>query len=149
MAPATDAVMGAIPEAKAGVGSAMNDVVRQVAGALGVAIIGSIINTVYRDQMQDATTGLPGPAAEAARDSVGAALAVASQVQNPGASFLATAARSSFLDAMGIAALVGMGILLLGAIVVHRWLPAWHADLEPVDEPAAAAIGRDPRASTR
>jgi EmrB/QacA subfamily drug resistance transporter len=150
MAPATDAVMGAIPEAKAGVGSAMNDVVRQVAGALGVAIIGSIINTVYRDQMQDATTGLPGPAAEAARDSVGAALAVASQTQNPGASVLATAARSSFLDAMGIAALVGMGILLLGAIVVHRWLPAWHANVEPVEEPAPpAAIGRDPRASTR
>ena len=43
MAPATDSVMGAVPEAKAGVGSAMNDVTRQVGGALGVAVIGSLI----------------------------------------------------------------------------------------------------------
>ena len=126
MAPATDAVMGAIPDAKAGVGSAMNDVVRQVAGALGVAIIGSIINTVYRDQMRDATAGVPNPAGEAARDSVGAALAVAGQGPEPIGSALAAAARGAFLDAMGLAALTSMGILLIGALVVRRWLPARH-----------------------
>ena len=47
MAPATDSVMSAVPEAKAGVGSAMSDVTRQVGGALGVAVIGSIIGTAY------------------------------------------------------------------------------------------------------
>ncbi len=67
MAPATDAVMEAVPEANAGVGSAMNDVTRQVAGAFGVAIIGSLINTVYADRMTDATAALPPAAADLAR----------------------------------------------------------------------------------
>jgi EmrB/QacA subfamily drug resistance transporter len=126
MAPATDAVMGAIPEAKAGVGSAMNDLVRQVAGALGVAIIGSIMNTVYRNQMADSTTGIPVPAAEAAQDSVGAALHVAGEVGGPVGDALAAAARTSFVDAMGIAAIVAATVALIGALIVARWLPAHH-----------------------
>src|SRR5215210_2477866 len=69
MAPATDSVMSAVPEAKAGVGSAMNDVARQVGGALGVAVIGSIIGTAYSREM----SGSP----DAVRESVGAAHAVA------------------------------------------------------------------------
>jgi len=123
MAPATESVMGAIPEAKAGVGSAMNDVVRQVAGALGVAIIGSIMNTAYRDRMSDDVGNLPDPAADAARDSVGAAIHVASEVGGPAGEALAAAARASFVDAMGIAALVAASIAIIGAAVVARWLP--------------------------
>lgn len=76
MAPATEAVMGAIPRAKAGVGSAMNDTTRQIGGALGVAIIGSIMSSAYRADVTDATAGLPAEAAGAATDSLGAALAV-------------------------------------------------------------------------
>ncbi len=56
MAPATDSVMGAVPESKAGVGSAMSDVTRQVGGALGVAVIGSIIGSAYSGDMR----GTPG-----------------------------------------------------------------------------------------
>jgi len=128
MAPSTDAVMGAVPEAKAGVGSAMNDVVRQVAGALGVAIIGSIMNTIYANRMDDATTGLPDPAATAASDSVGAALQVAAQAGGEAGAALATVARGAFVDAMGIAALVAAGIALTGAAIVGRWLPAHHLE---------------------
>ncbi len=80
MAPGTGAVMAAVPEAKAGVGSAMNDLVRQLGGALGVAVIGSAINTVYRDRVADAVAGLPAPAAAAAGDSVGAAVAIADRL---------------------------------------------------------------------
>ena len=72
MAPATDAVMSAVPEAKAGVGSAMSDVTRQVGGALGVAVIGSIIGTAYTGDM----TGTPGLSGE----SIGAAHATAGQL---------------------------------------------------------------------
>ena len=50
MAPSTDSVMSAVPEAKAGVGSAMSDVTRQVGGALGVAVIGSLIATAYSER---------------------------------------------------------------------------------------------------
>ncbi|MCC6790690.1 MAG: DHA2 family efflux MFS transporter permease subunit, partial [Thermomicrobiales bacterium] len=126
MAPATDAVMGAVPEAKAGVGSAMNDVVRQVAGAFGVAIIGSIMNTVYSDRMADASATLPAEAAGPARDSVGAALAIAVRLDGAMGNALASAARAAFVDAMGIAALTGAAVALAGAVMVLRWLPARH-----------------------
>ena len=58
MAPATGTVMSAVPEAKAGVGSAMNDLLRQLGGALGVAVIGSVMNTIYRDRTADAVAAL-------------------------------------------------------------------------------------------
>ena len=70
MAPSTDSVLGAVPEANAGIASPMNDVTLQVAGALGVAVIGSIMNTVYSHKIIKAITVLP---SEAAKDSVGAA----------------------------------------------------------------------------
>ena len=57
MAPATDSVMGAVPEAKAGVASAMNDVARQVSGALGVAVVGSLVASLYSARMEDSTAG--------------------------------------------------------------------------------------------
>src|SRR5665647_3528936 len=59
MAPATDSVMGSVPPAKAGVASAMNDVTRQVGGALGVAIVGSLINTIYTSRIGDTAAALP------------------------------------------------------------------------------------------
>ncbi|MDQ3741346.1 MAG: DHA2 family efflux MFS transporter permease subunit, partial [Actinomycetota bacterium] len=80
MAPATDAIMGALPKAKAGIGSAMNDVVREVGGTLGVAVLGSVLTSTYASGMHDATAGLTGAAEEAASDSVGAAHEVAAQV---------------------------------------------------------------------
>src|SRR5439155_1312062 len=71
MAPSTGSVMSAVPAAKAGVGSAMNDLLRQLGGALGIAIIGSVMNTVYRDRMTDAAAaaGVPPQAAALVTDS--------------------------------------------------------------------------------
>jgi EmrB/QacA subfamily drug resistance transporter len=147
MAPATDAVMGAVPEAKAGVGSAMNDVVRQVAGAFGVAIIGSVMNSVYGSKMADPTAGLPAEAAEPAQDSVGAALGVAGQLSGAAGDALATAARSAFVDAMGIAALVAAGVALVGGVIVAKWLPSGHvaeheASVPEVSMPHGAIVGQ-------
>src|SRR5262249_41465677 len=68
MAPGTVTVMSAVPEAKAGVGSAMNDVNRQVAGALGVAVIGSVASSLYSGKLDSATAGLPAEAAHTATD---------------------------------------------------------------------------------
>jgi EmrB/QacA subfamily drug resistance transporter len=126
MAPTTDAVMGAIPEEKAGVGSAMNDVTRQVAGAFGVAIVGSIVNTVYADQMRDQTVGLPPEAARPSEDSIGAALAVAGRIGGPVGDALAAAAQNAFVDAFGVAVLVAASVALAGAALVARYLPAHH-----------------------
>lgn len=136
MAPATDAVMGSLPPARAGVGSAMNDLVRQVAGAFGVAIIGSVVNVVYADQMQDVVANLPDRAAGPASDSVGAALQVASQVGGENGLMLAIAARSGFVDALGVAAIIAGAVVLTGAIVVARYLPN---ESEEMDTPVASA----------
>jgi EmrB/QacA subfamily drug resistance transporter len=124
MAPGTGAVMAAVPEARAGVGSAMNDLFRQLGGALGIAVIGSIINTLYRDRMADVVTALPPPAAEAAQDSVGAAVAIAGQVAGPAGAALASAAGASFSDALGIAALVAAAVAVATAVFVARAMPA-------------------------
>ncbi|MEO8247551.1 MAG: DHA2 family efflux MFS transporter permease subunit [Chloroflexota bacterium] len=135
MAPATDAVMGAVPEEKAGIGSAMNDLVRQLGGALGVAAIGSVMNTVYRSQMADAVAGLPVPAADAARDSVGAAVTIAAQL-GPAGVALGDAARSAWIDALAVAGPLAAGIALLGAVLVASFLPAHHAERAALPAPS-------------
>ena len=151
MAPGTAAVMGAVPEAKAGVGSAMNDLLRQLGGALGVAVIGSVINTAYRDRMVDVVAGLPAQAARAVGDSVGAAVAIGSRLGGPAGDALTVAARASFVDALMPAAIVAAAIALATAAVVVRAMPP-RAALEPVafesapvsataDEAGRAAVG--------
>ena len=126
MAPSTDSVMGAVPEANAGIASAMNDVTRQVAGAFGVAVIGSIINTVYGNRMSEAVAGLPPEAAEAASDSVGAAARVASTLPPEVSGGLLEAARTAFTDALGVAVLAGAGVAITGALLIARFMPAQH-----------------------
>ena len=73
MAPATESIMGSLPRAKAGVGSAMNDTTRQVGGALGVAIIGSVMSSVYGPQVADRVhdAGLTGEPVAVARTASG------------------------------------------------------------------------------
>jgi EmrB/QacA subfamily drug resistance transporter len=124
MAPATDSVMGAVPAAKAGVGSAMNDVTRQVGGALGVAIIGSVLNAGYADRMASVVASLPPQAAGPAGDSVGAAVQIAAKLPAGAGDALAAAARQAFVDSMGSAFLVGAAIALVGVVLVLRFLPA-------------------------
>jgi EmrB/QacA subfamily drug resistance transporter len=142
MAPATASVMGAVPEAKAGVGSAMNDLVRQLGGALGVAIIGSVLNTVYRDRMTPFVGGLPAEAARAAGDSVGAAVAIAGQIGGAAGAALAVAARAAFVDGLGVAVIVAAVVAVLTAIGVSRAMPRRAGigeDLRPGHEGRRAA----------
>src|SRR5205814_8459908 len=76
MAPATESIMGSLPPAKAGVGSAMNDTTRQFGGALGVAVIGSVLATAYRPAVTSRlrTLGVTQDVIDGAKDSVGGAL---------------------------------------------------------------------------
>lgn len=128
MAPATDAVMGAVPLAKAGVGSAMNDTTRQVGGAFGIAIIGSLLNSIYSSGMNDsqAVSNLPPEAAAAASNSIGMAVEVASRLPAPAGEALLAAAKGDFVDAMGVAFLVAAGVAFAGAVIVARFMPARH-----------------------
>jgi hypothetical protein len=134
--------MGSLPRAKAGVGSAVNDTTRQVGGALGVAIIGSLLSTAYGSSMEAATQGLPAPAGDAARDSVGGALGVAAQL-GPQRALLADTARAAFVDAMGTSVLVAAGFALAGALVALLFLPA-REPAETAAETAAETEAAEP-----
>jgi hypothetical protein len=123
MAPATEAVVGAVPAAKSGVASATNTVARMVSGALGVAIVGSLVNSLYEHDLEPSLGGLPGPAREAAGESVGAASAIAQQLPpEPGAALMG-AAGDAFVGAMGTGLGVAAGMSLLTAAIVLRALP--------------------------
>lgn len=127
MAPSTEAVMGSIPRSRAGVGSAMNDTTRQVGGALGVAVLGSLMSSAYHGRMDGAVAGLPPAAAQAAHDSLGAALQVAAK-SGPAGAQLAEVARQSFLHAMAIGLRAGALVALAGAVVAILFLPAQGKD---------------------
>ena len=89
-APATEAIMGVVPTAKAGVGSAVNDATRLLGSTLGVAIIGSVYASIYASRLTAALpSALPAHLARAAHDSAGAALAVAGRLASTGHSSLA------------------------------------------------------------
>ena len=79
-APATGEIMSAVPLSKAGVGSAVNDTTRELGGALGIAILGSIANSAYRAGIDLAGLGLPGGPRAKAEESVGAAVGVANGI---------------------------------------------------------------------
>jgi EmrB/QacA subfamily drug resistance transporter len=142
MGPATDSVMGAVPEAKSGVASAMNDVTRQVAGALGTAVIGSLIASLYGSRIGDSVAALPEQARVAAEDSVGQANAVAAQLPADQGQSLIESAADAFTSALGIGFTVAGAAALIAAVVVRRWLPDRHrtepaaVGLEPVPAPA-------------
>jgi Na+/melibiose symporter-like transporter len=138
MAPATDAIMGSVPLAKSGVGSAVNDTTRQSGGAVGVAVIGSVFASIYGSQIADAARGRPVPPAalEAAKDSVGAALQIAAQIPGQLGREIAATAKSAFLDGMAAGLYVGAGVALIGALIVMIWLPA-RARSEDIDRQTA------------
>jgi predicted MFS family arabinose efflux permease len=137
MAPATESIMGSLPRAKAGVGSAVNDTTRQVGGAVGVAVLGSIMASRYRAAMTSALHGVATPAA--VRDSVGRALAIAPTLPPKTAALVSSAAKTSYSSGLHTAVMVGAVIAWLGAIEVLAFLPARSRGDEPVSEPEALA----------
>jgi EmrB/QacA subfamily drug resistance transporter len=130
MAPATESIMGSLPPSKAGVGSAMNDTTRQMGGALGVAIIGSVFASVFRPGVAGdfAGAGVPTDAIATARDSLGGAIQVASQLPGQLGNDLIYAAKSQFVDGMSTSLMVGIAAILVGAVVVFLFLPARAGD---------------------
>ena len=102
MAPATESIMGSLPRAKAGVGSAVNDTTRQVGGALGVAIIGSVMSSVYQDRVATAISGraLPRGVGDQIRSSFGGAIAVAHGIGGPTGALIEASAKSAFVDGL-------------------------------------------------
>ena len=133
-APAAEAVMGAVEAAKAGVGSAMNDVAQMLAGALSIAVVGSVMYAIYAARLGDAVASLPAEAGEVARDSIGAAVQLAATLPQEDALALSVAAKSAFTDALGLAVLIGAAFSLVGALIVARFMPARDTNVNEDDD---------------
>jgi len=126
MAPATESIMGSLPLAKAGVGSAVNDTTRQVGGALGVAVLGSVYTSLYGSHVVDALAGqnLPADTVAQVKDSIGGAAQAAATVGGSTGAAIVDAARSAFMDGFHTAVRVGALFTFMGIGIVVRWLPA-------------------------
>ena len=141
-APATEAIMGVVPAAKAGVGSAVNDATRLLGGTLGVAVIGSVYASLYAGRLTAALPShLPAALVEPAHSSAGAALAIAHQLGHAGQPGLAAAVHAAtagaFIHGLSVACLASGTIAGAGAVVALALLPAQPASplLEPIGEP--------------
>lgn len=133
MPPATVVIMSSLPREKAGSGSAINNTFRQVGGAMGVAMLGSLLSTSYRNGINGHLGMLPPSDRPAAGESVQATLAVAEKM-GPVGRALVRPAHDAFIHAMHIAAIGSAAVALLGAVVVLVFLPR---------KAAAAAAGAD------
>ena len=122
--PSTDAVMAAVPEASAGLGSAINDAGRQVGAALGIGIVGAIANAGYVSGIADAVGALPSETAASAERSVGAALQIADELGGSAGAALRTAADAAFMDGFGPGLLIAALLALAGGFLVLRRLPS-------------------------
>jgi EmrB/QacA subfamily drug resistance transporter len=141
MAPATESIMGSLPLAKAGVGSAVNDTTRQVGGALGVAVCGSVASSIYSSRVSGAVpAGVPSDAVTEVENSLGAALEISSRFGVPQ---LAEAAKNGFVDGMHGGVLVAGGMALVGVVVALVFLPrqARAEDVSAREAEYAAATG--------
>ena len=116
-APATESILSVLPPARAGVGSAVNDATREAGGTLGVAVLGSVFTSIYAGHLSGTSIGaLPGRLADAARDSVGAAVAIAGQAPAGARAALAADVNASFMAGLHLACFVAAGICWLGAV---------------------------------
>lgn len=121
-APATTAITGSLPESKQGVASAVNDTAREFGSALGIAILGSVLNSAYLHALESTTRQMPPKVATVAESSIAGAQKVAEQL-GPAGQRLTAAANQAFVDGVSDAVLVAAVLLLLGAVFVFFRAP--------------------------
>jgi EmrB/QacA subfamily drug resistance transporter len=130
MAPATESIMGSVPRAKAGVGSAVNDTTRQVGGALGVAIIGSVMASAFTPRIAGVlhSVGLAPSQVDKLKDNLGDVAQFAADPKSPispqARQTIFTGAKEAFVTGMHHGMLVAAGTAFLGALIALIWLPA-------------------------
>jgi hypothetical protein len=124
-APATEAIMGVVPAAKAGIGSAVNDATRELGATLGVAILGSVFSSIYQRALDTSSNpDVPASALTTARGSFAAALQVAGQAGGPMGQQLQASATSGFLDGFQAACLVAAAVTAAAALFAALVLPS-------------------------
>ena len=125
MPPATESIMGSLPRDKAGVGSAVNDTTRQMGGAVGVALIGSVVSSIYSSHVSSAAVrfGVKGAALSEARSSLGGGLKVAGSLTDNAGEF-ANAVKTAFVTGLSSGLRMASVFVIFAGFVVWRYLPA-------------------------
>ncbi|HXW46893.1 MAG TPA: MFS transporter [Streptosporangiaceae bacterium] len=144
MPSATEGVMSVVPRERGGAGSAITNTSRQVAVALGVAVLGSVLAQVYRAGLTPYLSVLPARARGGATVSIAQTQQLAAQL-GPAGDRLLTAASSSFVDAMHVTALIAVLIAAAGAIAIAAWMPGRRAAAEPALEHSRRAAAEHSR----
>jgi len=140
---ATSTIMQALPRERAGAGSALTNTARQVAVALSVAVLGSILSSAYRSSLNPTLAQLPAAARNGAGESITATQAVAAQLGHAG-QFLLDPANAAFVDAMRVTTAVAAALAVVGGIAVLRWLPGrQRPTIEEMVAAEVAAAERD------
>jgi hypothetical protein len=126
--PATEAIMGALPPAKSGAGSAVNDTTRELGGTLGVAIVGSVLNSAYGAHVASALTrlGAPHAAVSEARQSIVAGLITATRFPPPARAAAVGGVRDAFVTGLHGGSAVAAGVTAVAALIALAFLPARH-----------------------
>jgi EmrB/QacA subfamily drug resistance transporter len=138
ISPATESIMGSIPRAKAGVGSAMNDTTRQAGGALGVAVMGSVLASRFSSHLAPAVAGrADGPLL---RTSVEAAFAAARTTAGAPGHALDLAARAAFVNGMDAGVVVAAVVAAVGAVGALLFLPARATSEAAASEPQVVVV---------
>lgn len=139
MTPATTMMMSAVPRNRAGMGSALNDTTRELGGALGIAVLGSVIGTAYSNKIVEGVSQLPAEVQEIAENSLAGAIVVSERL-GPMGEALALAAKEAWMNGLSEAMLIAAGIVAVAAIISAIWLPHEHKEgqddeiLDPVIE---------------
>jgi EmrB/QacA subfamily drug resistance transporter len=142
MTPLTTLIMASVPLGRAGVGSAMNDTTRELGGALGVAVLGSVVTSQYSSGLASSIAGLPDGVRALADSGLSGALAVAGGLEPGQGEALVATARQAFVDGLGSAAIVGSVVVFGAALVARFLLPHDHAaTAKGRSEAAASAAG--------
>src|SRR5438270_3018973 len=119
-APSTGAIVASLPLNKAGVGSAVNDTTRELGGALGVAVVGSVLASIYRSDIVHRIVDIPATST-VANGSLGSALQASRALPRPSGAALATAARASYVHAFDLTLMVIVAVALFASALV-AWL---------------------------
>lgn len=122
MTPGTNILMASVPRNRSGMGSAMNDTVRELGGALGVAVLGAIISATYETQIRDTASAFMGPVREGLESSLAVALSVAEKL-GPAAETVASAAKEAFMGGVTHAALIAAVVIFISALIAYFGLP--------------------------
>lgn len=126
MTPGTNILMASVPRNRSGMGSAMNDITRELGGALGVAVLGAILSATYESQIREAASTFSEPIRSGLESSLAVALNVTSSL-GPAAQSVADAAMDAFMDGVTLAAMVAAIIIFIAALIAFFGLPKHHA----------------------